>query len=422
MPRLNAEASYQEKRPARRLFRYMGRCAASLTAAGALAGTPEEAPASYSLAQEVTSSRIHNGYLEVNGRPHFPFMSWAQCAPDVVANQAMGVDTFMGSSAMGSYCTEQELADTVADDGYMIVQHGGRTQSPNIVGTYLPDEPDGYKIPPDAVPQIPGDNSTPVFETFAPNFGDRTAPPALGREVYSQYLRNLGRAGFAGFDLYYDNRYACSNPWLKRGAIYHMQRDLIELAAEAQPGPNDEMPTYQWLDVNRIDADACPDPVSPQKVKNQMWLAVAGGAKGLGFFTHSWMPGFWDHFAVTPEISATAKRTAEEIRAKQDILLKGDYLGYESSWEDAAKAGKWRYGGQTYILAVNSTETEARVSVPASVKRGYAKVLDQDRKISLVDQKLNDSLAPLEERWYVLGATPAKNKKPAAKTAGRAKR
>lgn len=382
-----------------------GALAASLTTAVMLAGEAKAHAGDVAAAQTVDNiATINNGALEVNGKLDFPFMSWRQCVPEVAENKNIGVNTFMGSS-----CDERELATAVDRDGYMIVEHGSGVKYPNVIGTYLPDEPDGYGVHPSALPQIPENNAMPVFQTFTPHFAEgHAAPTHFGKDIYPSYLRNLGRAGVAGFDSYYLNRHGCWNPWIDFGSVYHDQRDLVNLTAQSVPDA--KMPTYQWIETNRIDINACPDPVTPAKVEAEMWLAVAGGAKGLGFFTHSWVEGYWDRFSVAPDIGAATKKTSEDIQSMADLFLKGELLSYTTPRENPVKTGLWRYEGKRYALSVNSSEKSGTAIIPTGVTTAKnAVVMGEGRTVAVSSKGLiTDDFEPLEKHMYVLSSQKTK--------------
>ena len=68
--------------------------------------------------------------------------------------------------------------------------------------------------------------------------------------------------------------------------VYHSQRELVDLAQGK--------PTFQWIEAAGM---TCPHggatAVTPQTVRAESWLAIAGGAKGLGFFRPRRGPGTW---------------------------------------------------------------------------------------------------------------------------------
>src|SRR5262249_47856981 len=97
-------------------------------------------------------------------------------------------------------------------------------------------------------------------------------------------------ADIAGFDLYPVNH--CLSTLR---TVYDAQQQFVQLARGA--------PTFQWIETGQIDSRYCGGlaPTADQ-VTAETWLAVAGGARGIGFFTHTTYPTR-SEFAATPEIS-----------------------------------------------------------------------------------------------------------------------
>ena len=91
----------------------------------------------------------------------------------------------------------------------------------------------------------------------------------------------------AGFDLYPLN--ACQADLT---AVYDAQRAFVKLAGST--------PTFQWIETGPIRPTYCGGfTMTPEQLNAEVWLAVIGGARGIGYFTHTWTP---DHhsFDVAP--------------------------------------------------------------------------------------------------------------------------
>src|SRR5205085_9108336 len=101
------------------------------------------------------------------------------------------------------------------------------------------------------------------------------APLPQGRGMYPGLV---AKTDMVGFDLYPLQNW-CRPEALP--AVYDAQRELVALAAGK--------PTFQWIETGHMD---CPDTpalaVTPQTLRAESWLAIAGGARGLGFFPVGW--------------------------------------------------------------------------------------------------------------------------------------
>ena len=100
----------------------------------------------------------------------------------------------------------------------------------------------------------------------------------------------------AGFDLYPLN--ACQSDLT---AVYDAQRTFVQLAGAT--------PTFQWIETGPIRSTYCGGFAMTQEELNaEVWLAVVGGARGIGYFTHTWSPKH-NPFDVTPALQSAIKGT-----------------------------------------------------------------------------------------------------------------
>jgi hypothetical protein len=92
-------------------------------------------------------------------------------------------------------------------------------------------------------------------------------------------------------------------------------------------------PTFQWIETGSLEG-VCGQPVTPATVRAEAWLAIAGGARGLGYFTYGWPEGRAQSFAVAPEIADELVRTSGRIQQLAPMLLSPSLLV-------ASGAGRW---------------------------------------------------------------------------------
>src|SRR5207245_5980704 len=91
------------------------------------------------------------------------------------------------------------------------------------------------------------------------------------------YAALAARADVLGFDLYPLQGWCQADRFADVAAA---QREVVGLAGEK--------PTFQWIEARTME---CPQPelaVTPATVRAESWLAIAGGAHGLGFFPPDW--------------------------------------------------------------------------------------------------------------------------------------
>jgi hypothetical protein len=170
-------------------------------------------------------------------------------------------------------------------------------------------------------------------------------------------------------------------------AVFEAQRELVALARGK--------PTYQWIEAGPMEFCAGLDP-SPALVRAETWLAIAGGARGIG-----WFPGVW-----SAPVQAEIRRLSAEIASLAPALVGEDGDVVVTPVDTPVRAGVRRANGATYVIAVNSwtKPATARIRVPG-LTAGSVRVFGESRALKVKDGTFVDSFRGLRARIYV--ATPA---------------
>ena len=322
------------------------------------------------------AARIEGASFVADGSPFVPIALWAVCTGDVDAKLADGVNLFM-SSACGS---DRDLVEAIAGRAFAVVD--ARTASAGgagVLGWNYPDEWD-ERLPSDVTPSslaVPAWAGLPSFLTLTNHFYSYAEPLPQGRGMYPLLART---ADVLGFDLY------PLQVWCRPDAfehVYESQRELVLLAAGK--------PTYQWIEAAPM--EHCPQPAlapSPQTVRAETWLAIAGGATAIGYFPNGWSE------AVEREIA----RTSRELRELAPALL-APAVPAESS-DAAVKVSAHVLNGAVYVVAVNSRRApvQAAISVPELASR-EVEAYGEQRALVAVAGTLTDSFEPLQVHLYV---------------------
>src|SRR5262245_19196917 len=90
-------------------------------------------------------------------------------------------------------------------------------------------------------------------------------------------------------------------------------------------------------------------------------MAVAGGANGIGYFTHH-SSLVWDRFAVVPGLRAEMVRLNDELRTLAPALL-GEQLDVAVDRGNPVRASARLSNGALYAIAVNLTTRPLRVTM-----------------------------------------------------------
>jgi hypothetical protein len=319
------------------------------------------------------------GVILLNGQPSFPKLVWAQCPDAVAGNLAVGIDLFMGNGCGSG----SDLATWVSGRAFVLAN----AQAPNAaragtVGTHLPDEWDTH-LPGDLttadamrlVPEIPG--SGPRFLTLTNHFYSRASPLPQGKGMYPALAAS---ADVLGFDLYPLQNWCRFDSF---GDVFDSQLDLVALGRGR--------PTFQWIEARQMDCMGDQLDPTPETVRAEAWLSIAGGAHAIGYFPNNW----------SYEVGAEIARTNHEIQGLVPALVEPP-IAASVSLGSSVKAGAREHNGAVYVIAVNASRSAATASinVPALGDR-ILRSLDGQHTLTASGGSFTDSFGPLEVRVYI---------------------
>jgi len=302
------------------------------------------------------SASIADGVIRVNGGAFFPLMSWKACPDHWALGVTEGINLFGGNectglSALTSGIAGQALAAGTAEDQPV--------DSPSLLGWFYPDEADARGLT-----TLAPVGSGLHFLTLTQHFFSGAAALPAGRGMYPGLI---AAADVVGFDLY-PLQELCRPDFL--AADYDAQQQLIGLAGGK--------PTFQWIEVREM---KCPSvPVTNATIRAESWLALAGGARGLGFFPNDW----------NAQTGAAIAAVAARVRQLEPALLApAEPVQVQSSSPDVRASARLFHGAR-YVFVVNAGTTPASVTVPE---------LGDD---AVVLGNVGTSLPPLGVRIYVV--------------------
>jgi hypothetical protein len=284
-----------------------------------------------------TPSLENSSPLRINGNAVLPRMVWRQCPTYYPTSLGAGINLFLGVSCTGT----DEQFEKLAGRAMSTVDAKTPTVSgPGKVGWHLPDEADVSVGRADTLPR-PRANGRVTFLTLTDHFSNRAAPPPNGKEIYPAFFES---ADVIGFDTY-PVEVRCSLSFIDN--VYWMQRELISLTRGK--------PTFQWIEAGPMEHCRDNEDPTPTVVRAETWLAIAGGARGIGYF-----PDWWAE-PIRDEVRATNR----ELLALAPALL-APVAKVNWSIDGAVRIGARRYNGATYVVAVNTSTSEAAAtfSVP----------------------------------------------------------
>ncbi len=320
------------------------------------------------------AAAIGGGAVLLDGQPFFPLIVLAQCPSGYGSTLAAGISLYAenpcgGIADQSAALAGRALSLTAADEAGI----GG----PGVIGWYYPDEADLKGMTGATLPQFPTLAATARLRvlTVTNHFYSRTAPLAGGRGIYPGLI---AKADVVGFDLYPLQEF-CRADWLPD--VARSQAELVRLAGGR--------PTFQWIEAQTWKCGSPALRVTPETVRAESWLSVAGGARGIGFFPAEWDP------AVTPAIAQVAK-DAEAFGAG---LVGPDS---PSSATPPVIAAARTANGALYVIAVNPTRRSIRARIEARGLGGRSLgVLEEGRTVPSSGDSFEDDFAPLAAHLYV---------------------
>ena len=312
--------------------------------------------------------------LRVNGNAVFPRMVWRQCPTYYPTSIGAGINLFLGVS-----CTDtDEQFDRLAGRAMSTVDaHTPGISGPGQVGWHLQDEADVSVGHAGKLPQPKGDGRV-TFLTLTDHFSERAAPPPNGKEIYPAFFES---ADVIGFDTY-PIEVRCDIRLIDN--VYWMQRELITLTRGK--------PTFQWIEAGPMEHCRHNQDPTPEVVRAETWLAIAGGARGIGYF-----PDWWEE-SIRDEVRLTNR----EILALAPALL-APVARANWSVESPVRVAARRYNGATYVVAVNTSTspTTAAFSLPGLGGRSL-RVFRDGRLVKPLGDLVADKLPGLGVAVYVL--------------------
>jgi len=312
--------------------------------------------------------------LLVNGQPLFPRMVFHTCSWYYGSAVAAGINLFMGSA-----CTQgaQQLALLRGTAFSLLATREQRTNGRGLIGWYQQDEPDGHGRT--SLPTLPASakSGRVSFLTLTDHFSSRSAPLAIGRAIYP---RLIAKAEMIGFDSY-PLQTRCKADFT---LTFDLQRELVALARGR--------PTYQWIESGHMGKCGRSFDPTPATIRAEVWLAIAGGARGIGYF-----PDFWP-----PEVASAIKTTNATITALARALLAPEAPVSFGPAGTPVKAGARLLNGSYYIVAVNPgyRSATATFTVPG-LAASSVRVFGEGRTVPVRNGRFTDAFAGLGVHIYI---------------------
>jgi hypothetical protein len=332
------------------------------------------------------------GHLTAGDAPFFPILSYYQCGATAHDAAAAGINLFVEQPYTA--CSQVQPNDFSLDPpplGVAVLADDYRPDAPGA-GWYLPDEPDALAVTAAELPQptAPGKLR---FVNLSQHFysGQALIRPGYDKDEYKRFA---GVADVVGFDLYPIVKFCGRVPLLD---VFRAQRELTTIYAPGKP-------TFQWIETGVMTGECPSIAVTPAIANAEAWLAVAGGAVGIGWFTNSWTNDEWNRWDVSAPMLAQMAATDARLEALTPALTAP--VGTVATPPSSTVAASSRtVGGALYVIAVNASDrpTTVTMRVAGLAGRPLSEVDENRRLRSTKRVNVRDTFGPYQVRVYRTG-------------------
>ena len=342
------------------------------------------------------------GGLRVDGKPFVPIFAWAVPRKQVGFNHDLGLNCITPGRDQFSL----ELLDELhAKDMMCLVDAGNYSDAvaahPALLAWRFGDEPDmsGKKAPDftRAYAELKAkDPAHPIWINLTSRFyktyyqGDKPGTKWPNREQYRAFAEVCD---IISYDHYPVTGY---NKPQRVPELYHATADFVDLI------PADT----HWVIVESADQDLSwtakkTRGPTPDETRAEVWMAIVGGAKGIGYFHIAFNPFRWEN--LTREMKQELPRINALVTEVAGAIAEGELLAHAA--DDRIAYRILRHDGGTHVFAVNLTREPQRavIPVPDAPRTARAAVVHEDRHVTLDDGSISDDFAPLGVHVYRLG-------------------
>jgi len=259
-------------------------------------------------------------------------------------------------------------------------------------GWYLPDEPDAIPLTAGQLPQLPPASVTGKLRvvSLSQHFYSGQALVRPGYDL-SEYARFADVGDLVGFDLYPVVKFCGRIPLLD---VFRAQRELATIYAAGRP-------TFQWIETGAMTGECPSIEITPAMVNAEAWLAVAGGAVGIGWVTSGWTAAGWNRWLIDEPMLAQLAATDARLHALAPVLTAPQGAVDVPSTSGVAASTR-TLDGALYVIAVNSTARAATVSLRVpGLRAGALDVLDEGRSVRSTKRGVfHDAFEPYAVHLY----------------------
>jgi len=170
---------------------------------------------------------------------------------------------------------------------------------------------------------------------------------------------------------------------------------------------DDSKPVWTWIETTRIGEDS-PRKPTPKEVKTEVWMAIIHGAKGIGYFCHSFYPQS-DEAALLHDRSmlAEVKQINQQITSLASILKSEDTSNYAELKSSNSNvpidilAKSQENTNYLFTVAMRNEPTDATFTIKSGRD---VEVIGENRRIKITDGQFKDHYNGYEVHLYKINA------------------
>lgn len=359
----------------------------------------------------------------------FPIAVWLQQPSNVDKFKAVGINLFVGlwegpteaqlstlsTGKMPVFCEQNAVGTSSANSG--VIRAWTHSDEPDNAqnGTQDPvptaDILNGYQA------MVAADSSRPVYLNFGQGAaadlwygrGNRTNHP----EDYAEYSKG---ADIVSFDIYPMNVYPYtgdpSKTWFKdfHDAVAQNIWYVAEGVKRLRQWTDNEKPVWTWLESTNIDGNSL-YALTPALVKAEAWMALIHGARGIGYFSHTFSPfsetGLLDDAEMRDGIAALNAQIASLAPVLNTQTVSNGVTASSSNGQIPVSTMVKRAGGCSYVFAVSMRpgDTNATFTLRGFSGASSVEVIGENRQIPASQGVFQDAFGNHAVHLYKV-ATP----------------
>jgi hypothetical protein len=347
----------------------------------------------------------------------FPIAVWVQSPSNAAAYKANGINMFIG---MWGGLDQKKLNDLKEADVKVICEQDSfglsHLNESAIYGWMHGDEPDNAQMNRKTRKYDPCVDPAIIIKSYGEikkNDPSRPVYINLGQGV--SYLNYIGRGecrgdidkykistngylkgcDIASFDIYPVNNRDAET----QNNLWYVPKGIDSLISWS----NNSKPVWCWIECTKI-AERNPRKPTTSEVKSEVWMALIHGAKGFGYFCHSFVPPEDEAALLHDTIMLKAvKAINNQVTSLAAVLNSPNTTGYatvsSSNTEVPVDFMTKNNGKENYIFAAGMRcgFTTATFNVTSGNR---VEVLGEGRTINITNGKFSDEFTPYGVHLY----------------------